>query len=605
MALRDLLDEEQWRARIALAIMLLAFGGLLYVLWQKQVAHGATYEQGLERQSVRRVRTPGVRGRLYDRQGRCLADNRPGYTISLYLEELRRPGRWSNTIQRVEGLLDELSVRLGLPRQVTRDEIWSHIRFRLPLPMPAWRDVNEEVLARLAEQGMDVGGVDISVEPVREYPYGAMACHVLGYIGRADPPRGEEEAFHFYIPEMVGRAGLEKRYDDVLRGRAGGRLVLVDVSGYRFKDLGEQKAAAGHDLMLTLSVEAQQAMEKALDGHVGAGVIVDPASGDVLAMASTPGFDPNRFSPVLPPEEWRRMMDDERRPMLNRAMAANYSPGSTFKPVVALAALQSGAAGAHTTFNCPGYFQLGRATFACWYSPGHGPTDLRQSLERSCNVYYFNLGLLCGYDAIYHMAAALGLGRRTGIDLEGEFGGLLPDDAWKRRTQRDAWRDGDTCNISIGQGALMATPLQMALLTATIANGGTLWKPRLVRGRREPGAKSFELVPPEKANALHWKPDAIRLVRAGMTDVVMSPTGTGRYAKIPGVSVAGKTGTAEYGRKGEGLKLAWMVAWAPAEKPRYAIALVVEEGDTGGRTTAPLMKIVLENLFPEASAPAG
>lgn len=605
MAIRDLLDEEQWRARLVLVLMLAAFGGLLGALWQKQVAQGATYQQGLERQSVRRVRLPGIRGRLYDRNGRCLADNRPCYNVALYLEELRQPGRWSNTIARVEAVLDDLSGRLGLPREVTTEDIRNHIRRRLPLPLVAWRDVGEVVLARLAEQGVGLSGVDIALESVREYPFGPAACHVLGYCGRADPPRDEQEPFHFYLPEMVGRAGIEKRYDDVLQGDPGGRLLLVDVSGYLYRNLGDQKPLAGCDVRLTLDIRLQQVLDRALEGRVGAGVILDPNNGDVLAMTSVPGFDPNRFMPMLTPAQWRAIVEDKDRPLLNRAIAASYAPGSTFKPVVALAALESGRATAQTTFYCPGYFTLGRGRWSCWYEPGHGSVNLRQAIERSCNVYFFQLGLQCGFEAIYHMAGALGVGQPTGIELDGEFTGLLPSEYWKKRYFGDSWRDGDTVNVSIGQGALLITPLQLALITGAIANGGRLYRPRLVWGTREAGADGFEERPPQIARTLNWSPVNLRLLREAMKDVVMSPSGTGRLAQIPGVVVAGKTGTAEYGRKDEGLRLGWMVAYAPADQPRYAVALVVEEAETGGRTAAPLMREILRGLFEQPTAARG
>ena len=604
MAIRDLLDEEQWRARVVLWVMLAAFGLLLYKLWQMQVSRGASYQAGLERQSVRRVRLPGIRGRMFDRAGRCVADNRSGYTISLYLDELRRPGRESNTVAHVEAVLDDLARQLGLPRQVTTQEIRKHLQIRRPLPLPVWRDVSETTLARLAERSLGMSAVEISAEAVREYPFGPSACHVLGYCGRADPPT-DEEPFHFYIPELVGRAGLEKQFDFALRGRAGGQLLLVDASGFRFKDLGTQNARAGRDLRLSLDMRVQQHVERALEGRVGAAVVVDPATGDILGMSSSPGFDPNHFTPVLSADEWHRLRGDERRPMINRAISANYSPGSTFKPVVALAALASGRGGPFTTFSCPGYFTLGQARFACWYAPGHGALNLRQAIERSCNVYFFQLALQCGLEPIRDVAAALGLGRATGIELEGEFAGLLPDDEWKRKTYDDGWRNGDTCNLAIGQGFLSTTPLQMALLTAALANGGTLPAPRLVLGRRAPGRTEFEEPPFPSAAPLSLPPGALRFVREAMRDVVMSPNGSGRLAKIPGVAVAGKTGTAEYGKKGEGKKLGWMIAFAPYDKPRYALALVVEEADTGGRTTAPIMKSILQGLFEEAPPARG
>lgn len=605
MAFRDLFDEELMRVRILLGAMLMAFGLLLAVLWHMQVARGTAYQQDLMKQSVRRVRMPGMRGRLFDRTGACIADNRPSYAIAIYLEELRQPGKWARTVSRVDQLIDELAAVLQLPRQITADDIRTHIRKRLPLPLLAWRDVDSTALARFAERAAGMPGVDVYPEAVREYPEGSKACHVLGYVGRAEIPEDEEESYHYYLPELAGKAGVEKTCDNLLRGRPGGQLMRVDVAGFRHDDLAHREPVNGSDVMLTLDMKAQALVEAALGQDAGAAVIIDPSNGDVLAMASSPGFDPNQFMPSISADQWRSLSEDPRKPLLNKATAGVFAPGSTFKPVVALAALENRKASAGTSFSCPGYFSLGRARFDCWYHPGHGTLNLREGIQHSCNVYFFHLGLLCGVDAIANMARALGFGRRTGILLDYESPGLVPDNAWKLKNFRDKWRDGDTCNLSIGQGALGATPVQMGLYAAALANGGTLYKPRLVAGVRKPGTADFVRSPPEVANELNWAPSHIRLVREGMHDVVMSPRGTGRLAAVPGVDMAGKTGTAEYGKKGEGHKFGWMIAFAPFDRPRYAIVMMVEEAVTGGQTVAPRMKQVMGGLFREDSAGEG
>jgi penicillin-binding protein 2 len=262
-----------------------------------------------------------------------------------------------------------------------------------------------------------------------------------------------------------------------------------------------------------------------------------------------------------------------------------------------MAALENQKASPETTFNCPGYFKLGNATFNCWYKPGHGTIDLQQSLQHSCNVYFYHLALQCGYEPIYHMAAALGIGEKTGLAVDYEQSGLLPNDSWKRRVFDDAWRDGDTCNLSIGQGALTVTPIQMAVMCAALANGGHVYRPRLVLGERAPDADSFALKPSERKNEMNWNERNLRVVRQGMRDVVMSERGTGKRARIPGIVSAGKTGTAEYGRKDEDKKYGWMIAFAPYDQPRYAVALVIEEAVSGGQTAAPRIAVLMREIF--------
>ncbi len=577
--------------------MVLAFAFLGVMLWRIQVVHGDRYQDDELRQSVRRVRLPGMRGRIYDRHGQVLADNRPGYNIAIFLEELRRPGGWARTVDFLEEQLDVWAQELDTERQLTRAQIEMHIRRRLPMPLVAWRDIDERTLARWAEQIAGRPGLDIYTEAVRVYPHDDLFAHVLGYIGRADAEQDPDEPFHYYLPDMEGRAGLERRYDDAMRAESGARLMRVDAVGYRHADLAFREAGQGQDLQTTLDTRVQAAARRALGDTPGSVVVLDPRNGDVLAMVSVPAYNPNDFIPAISHDLWQSLLHNPDRPLIHRPVAGAYAPGSIFKPVVAIAALENELATPSTVFHCPGHFELGRARFHCWSRHGHGPLDMRQSLERSCNVYYYRLALQIGYPTIYHMARAVGLGQRTGIDLDHEVSGLLPDDAWKRRTHNDAWRDGDTVNLSIGQGPITVTPLQMAVLAATLANGGEVHTPRLVKGQRPFGQGDFEPLERSAPRELNWSRTTLATVRGGMRDVIMGERGTARTSAIAGWVYAAKTGTAEFGPKEEGRKHAWMIAFAPYDQPRYALALMTDEGLSGGQTAGPKVQRLLSELL--------
>jgi penicillin-binding protein 2 len=301
---------------------------------------------------------------------------------------------------------------------------------------------------------------------------------------------------------------------------------------------------------------------------------------------------------------WKDLLADPRLPLMNRAIAAEYAPGSTLKPVVAAAGLVNGRLRADSGADCPGYHMVGTREIRCASRWGHGWLDLAQSLEKSCNVFYCRHGTQIGPDTIAHMAEAMGLGRRTGLELAGERPGLVPTPAWKLRRERDAWREGDTCNLSIGQGYILVTPLQMAVVTAAFANGGRVLRPRLVRGVRAPGDEAFEMRGPVTVNDLHWNAARFEPIRAGMRAVIMSDEGSGRAARVPGLVAAGKTGTAEFGPRDARRKHVWMIAYAPADRPRYACALVVDEGLSGGETAAPKLRTILAGLFPPPAEPA-
>jgi penicillin-binding protein 2 len=637
MTHREPEDIEQLRLRVVLAFMLALLLVLGAALFHRQAMRGTLYEQSLRTQSLRTVRLPPVRGRIVDRNGVCLADSRPAPCLALYLEELRRPGRGQQrTIDAATNVLDRLGRVLGRAPEVGADALKRHVRTRLPLAMPVFRNLSDADLARLVEseavlaqaQGRDDGepdgerlplamGVDLAVEWVRHYPSNQLAAHLVGYVGRSDPAQStNSEPFDYALAEWCGRTGVERRLDPELRGEPGHEVVRIDAAGYRFvrdrlagpeaRAEWRREPVAGRDVRLAVDVRVQAAAEAALEGATGAVVVLNPANGDVLALASRPTFDPNQFVPVLRADDWAALRGHPNRPLLNRAVAGVYAPGSVFKPVVSLAALEGGSATERTPFDCPGYYERGPFRLRCWLPvPGHGRIAMGKALEQSCNSYFAALGVQCGYGAVEEMARRVGLGRKTGIELDEEAPGLVPSPEWKRRRLHDDWRFGDTCNVSIGQGAVAVTPLQMALLAAAIANGGDLYRPRLVLGTRPPGAAEWLERPPERVAAMGWTAESLRVVRRGMYDVVMAPSGTGARARVPGVEMAGKTGTAEYGSKEAGRKHAWMIAYAPFDPPRYAIAMVLDDAESGGRSVAPRLRELVAALFGVAEGGAG
>ncbi len=578
---------DSWRIALMALLFGLAFLFLAYALYHVQVVQSSAFSNDQARQSIRRVQVPGARGKIFDRNGVCLAENRASYCIAYYVEELRKRGKWINTINAVSEDIDKLAGVLGVPRELSYAAVSNHVIRSLPMPLIAWKDVDQVTLARWAENADQFPGVDVYVQPERFYPEKMLAVHLLGYVRRDRPrPRPGEEA-HFYLPEMYGKIGLEGYYNEWLTGQLGEQLIRVDARGYKHKVWEGEPAIPGRDLHLTLDVAIQRALEAALFDKRGAGVVIDPRNGEILAMASMPTFDPNEFIPVIRQGLWKRLTEDEHHPLFNRAIQGRYAPGSIFKPVTAFAALGQSGFDTNLLYTCTGTFELGTMRLKCWDTYGHHEIALRRAIEQSCNSFFCNLGHTVGYPAIFAQAEAFGLGSKTGIDLPDESSGLLPDEKWKLARMYDRWRPGDTCQLAIGQGLLLVTPLQMALVAATIANNGKVYQPHLLKkeGMAEP------------LRNMNWTESALAVVKGGMRDVVMQ--GTGRRVQIRGTDVSAKTGTAEVDVKGTRHKNTWLMAFAPSEDPRIAIAMVVEDGESGGKTVAPLVKDVLVSIFGE------
>lgn len=605
MTTGDPIILELKRIRVVLLVivgLLLLLGTELYDL---QVLRRHEFEESLHRQSLRRIRLPAPRGRILDRNAVCLADNQPCYCLAFYLEDLRQPGKGKNTVGELQKRIGRLTKVMGRPSLITEEDIRQHIRKRLPLPLVAWRNLDPGALARLAESSEDMTGTDVYVEANRAYPKNEAAAHLLGYVGKADFTDADLAAYQYTLPEMDGKMGLERQFDAALTGTAGRRLIRIDASGFKFAERVELEPRPGADVVLALDSRIQALAEVALKDVSGAVVVIDPNNGDVLAMASAPSFNPNRFVPIVPSALWTELNADPAKPMANRAAGEVYAPGSIFKPITALAALAKEAVSPSFSVDCPGYVMIGSKPMKCWNPNGHGVVNLRRALEQSCNAYFATIALRCGPDAVVAEATEFGLGEKTGIELDHEARGVLPSPEWKRTVRKDGWRPGDTANMSIGQGALAVTPLQMAVVAATLANRGTVYRPRLVLSLKERDGSVVTNFPPVRVRALSASPAAVDAVRQGMHDVLMAPTGTGKKALIPGVEMAGKTGTAEYGPKESRKKHGWMILFAPYDKPTVAVAMVVDDAVSGGFTVGPRLHDLMLGVFGGVGKEAG
>ena len=575
-----------WVLAAVFAVGLLRLG---VKLREFQVEDAADYRGEASRQSERLVRTAGLRGRILDRHGRVLAESRRLPALSLDPARFQERS-FDRTAESIDEAIASLGKALGRTRLPSTNAVARHVRQLRSIPLVVWRGLDERELAVFAENEADHPGFFVESEEVRAYPNGTLAAHLLGYVGR-DTGAGDADAggarFDFYRTELRGRAGLETYYDGYLRGVAGVDALTVDATGYATRSRTVEEPQRGLDLRLALDLDVQREAERQLAGLRGACVALDPRTGEVLAFASAPGYNPNDFVPALDTKLYRRLSDDPAEPLLNRASGGAYAPGSTFKPVTALAGLSAGW-NPKALYACDGVFRFGQMSLRCASRWGHGEIDLRHALMKSCNPYFCNLAASVGTNALVRAAKALGLGARTGLDLGVDRAGVVPDADWKERTYRERWFGGDLVQMSIGQGMLLVTPLQMARVVGAI---GTGW---LVTPRLRADA-------PVERKRLPFREADLRVVREGMRMVVAGEgdaRGTGwRGGDGVPVAVSGKTGTAEVGLGARRRKNTWFVAYAPSEAPRIAVAMVVENGDSGGVTTAPKVAEVLKAYF--------
>jgi len=556
-------------------------------LKEVQVDGAADYSYASVRQSVRRMQDGGPRGRILDRHGRVLADNRLSLSIVCQPAEFQKR-TWEATVAGISQAVERVAATIGRPSPLTGRAISRHVNQSLALPLPAWRDIGEDELAVFSEHADEFPGFSVTETEERVYPQRALAAHVLGYVGR---DRGAadagDERFNFISSEMRGRSGVELYYDSFLRGVPGERKLLVDARGFAIREWTVTEPRPGPDLVLALDAAVQREAEAQLRGVRGACAVIDPRTGEVLALASAPGFDPNEFVPALSPELYARYAEDAEKPLLNRASGGAYAPGSIFKPITALAGLSVGYP-EDAPYLCTGVYELGSLHLRCSRRWGHGSLDLRQALMMSCNPFFCNLARESGSNALVRAAREFGLGEKTGLDLGADMAGAVPTGAWKERKFGERWFPGDLAQMAIGQGMLLVSPLQMARVAGALGTG-FLVTPHLKRD-----------VPPER-RPLNVPARHLAVVREGMRMVVAGEgrtQGTGwRGGDGVCVAVSGKTGTAEVGRGASRRKNTWFMAYAPSEAPRVAVALVVENGESGGSTAAPRVGAILRRIF--------
>ncbi|HEX7570259.1 MAG TPA: penicillin-binding transpeptidase domain-containing protein [Verrucomicrobiae bacterium] len=639
---------------------------LLAGLWWVQVVSARKYESHLETQSYRTVRIPAVRGKILDRNGRVLAENRPRYSLSFYLDDLRlrrqfdtnysaaiaqvragqkqriaaqekKLGRSLTKAERKQfslatgqlkqlreqsrfrvanSVVEQVGQRLGQTLTLDEAVFKRHYDTRLALPYPVLLNLNDTQIARFEEQYSGGLGVDLDLQPVRTYPFGMTAAHLLGYVVRDDSSAEGEDAFFSYrLPDYRGAVGVEAGFDAQLRGRAGAEAVLVNNLGYRQTENVWSRPEPGHNVVLTMDLDIQQAAERSLAAHQGADalaavVVMDVRTGDVLAMVSSPAINPDYAS-----NEPARLNDPKLRPQINRATQENYAPGSILKTVVALACLENGLNPNATIYNPPspenpnhGYIMIGRRQIQDTAPPG--AYDFRRAIIRSCNTYFITNGLRAGIENIVRMGEKFHLGERTGLPTRQETKGIFPT----LDRVHSGWRDGDTANLCIGQGDIAVTPMQIAVMISAIANGGKVLKPRLVERieSQDPASGEAPAIFPSGVvcDVLGVHRRSLQILHDAMLGETEDPEGTGRAAVVPGLRVCGKTGTAQV-KNEQGQSTGWhywFASFAPYENPRYAVVVMVQSENRGSGTIVcvpiahDIYEAILQKEKPDAPA---
>ena len=625
--------SHRMRIQVLGLFMLLGLGAVTLRLWWVQVARGAEWTAKIRGSSELTVRIPSVRGEIRDRNGVTLVQNRASYEVDFYLPEMvkgyrMRVGQPPVTQYRAtingmpkdmtepdiikivnEGVVPRLD-DLDLARDYNASRLQKHFRTNTEVPYSYIKDIDFQTMAKFSEHDVGLPGVDIAIKPVRSYVYGALAAHILGYVGAPDDTNKEEaRKFTFYQGDVEGKSNVEKAMDEYLRGKPGVRYLRRNAKGAIDGVLREDPPQSGGNVILTIDARLQMIVEEALRS-VGraAAVVVDPNNGNILAMASVPSFDPNTFIPSIKSKDWDALRKNEANPLINRAVSA-FPPGSTFKLVTALAGLRKGVGAQH--FNCSGGVSYGDHYFKCWIGEkggAHGTLGLSDAIKVSCNAFFYQFGNAAGINAIDETGETLGLGQASGIEVTGEQPGILPGPEWmKINYPREKWTSAYTANVSIGQGFDLVSPLQLAMVYATVANGGVSYYPRLVKNvvdseghplldeKRQP---VISQTPKLHGDLRHdFSPEQIELARRGLWKVVNEGGGTGGKARLPNVQVAGKTGTAQAMTDGKKDTIAWFACFAPYDNPKYTIAVMVQGGAHGGSVAAPIATRILQRTL--------
>jgi penicillin-binding protein 2 len=568
---------------VVAALVLLA----LFYYWKVQILEHRKYEGLAEANRIRMRVLAAPRGLIRDRDEGILADNRAAFKVSLVRENVKNEAASYAAISRL----------LGIDEPTLRARVALHKDLPLFEPIVIADGLGSADVAPIESRRLELPELVVESEPQRFYPGGGLAAHVLGYLQEQTPEEIQARPDRKVRPgEMVGKTGVEREYDDLLRGVDGRVYEEVDSLGRARRPSGPiQYPEQGHDVRLTIDPNLQAEAEQALKGREGVIVALDAETGGVLALASSPTYDPNRFITRFTPDEWSALMTDPLSPLENRAIRGLYAPGSIFKLVMGLGGLAFGYVTEGTTVYCSGSIEIYGAVRHCWFAPGHGAMDLADAIRNSCNIYFYSLGRRMGIDPIAQAASRLGLGRKTGVDLVGEKEGLVPSSSWKRETLKAPWYPGETISVAIGQGQLQVTPMQIAAMTAMIAGRGTAKRPHLFAGDKVP--EVVEDLPQGSDAAPRFSKANYEAVIAGMWGSV-NEGGTGQGALVPGLDVCGKTGSTQtmsresaerLKRAGREIKThSWFSGFAPRVKPKIVVTVLVEFGGGGGAMAAPV-----------------
>ena len=594
--------EERRRVATRLTVIqtctVVLFSILAVSFWVLQVVQHAKFEELAENNHQRTLPLRAPRGVVFDRDGRVLVENRHSYSISIVREHTKDLNRTVRVLAAV----------LALDEKYVRDVVERHRREPTYRPITIVQDASLAQVAAVTARRLDFELPDVVVEqvPTRQYPV-AMAAHVFGYVGEVNDAQvaGDDS---LKSGDLVGQSGIERLYNGLLMGEDGARRVVVNSVGREIRTLDEDPPIEGKRLRLTVDYDVQKALEDGFkwSGFNGASVILDPRNGEVLAFTSVPAYDPNAFAAGIDRATWASLNTDPLRPLQDRAIQGRYSPGSTFKMSVAAAALEEGIITPDFRVYCPGHANFFGRPFKCWKAGGHGSIDLRHAIEQSCNVYFYTVGNMAGIDKIHKWATQLGLGVKSGIDLPNEVQGLVPSPEWKKARMGEKWYAGETISVSIGQGQVSVTPVSMAVMISTLANGGTRVTPHLLRAFDD--GNGWQPAPaPAPQSKVEMKPETVQAIRDGL-HLVVNGAGTGGAARLAGRDVSGKTGTAqvisyEGGKAAKGKTTqdlrdhGWFVFFAPRDNPQIAGVVFVEHSGHGGTWAAPIAKHVLETFF--------
>jgi penicillin-binding protein 2 len=589
------------RFKIAFAVVSIMMSLLILRMWHLQVIRGDELMQRSENNSVRLRKIKPLRGLILDTNGQVLVDNQPSFDIIFV------PTRTRNTDDvawKLRNILADRSLSLT-------SEIPSLGKKRWFPPVKLDKNISVEKLAVIETHTSDLPGVTVEIVPIRKYLSGEMTAHIIGYTGEVSPEDLKKDADSgFSVGDITGKDGLEKYLDQYLKGKSGAEQVEVNVLGKEIKVVGKIEPVSGYNVVLTVDASLQKIAWEEMKDKAGAVAVIDPRNGDVLAMVSTPSFDPNLFNGGISIDDWEELSTDPSHPLGNRAISGQYPPGSTYKLFVAAAALEEGLITPETSFNCHGSFELGNRKYRCWNKHGHGRVNLHRAIVESCDVYFYNLGKLVGVDKIAEYARAFGLGQITGIDLPREKSGLIPTSEWKLSRFKEAWQLGETLSIAIGQGFDLVTPIQLVNAYGALANGGTVYRPRIVKRIETADGRILKTFEPEPKSTLPLSKETMDILTRALWGVVNENGGTGHALRRKEADVSGKTGTAQVvgmpdDKTGSKRKIisakfrdhALFVCFAPYKNPEIAIAVIAENAGHGGSAAAPIARKIIDTYF--------